>query len=178
MNTTINRTAAEFSDNQFHRYGKPSVTPTTPTVLYVEDDAHQRKLLRAVLEHCGFNVMPAKSACDAREIAQWLPFEVALLDYELPGMNGTQLACEMRTVEPNAAIILLSGRDHLPAGELIYFDAHVVKGSPIDELVSTIYRLTGSRRWAESLPSGDSVSGNADQETSAVKRDRSVARRN
>src|SRR5258707_216320 len=93
-------------------------------------------------------------------------------------MNATQLACEMRAVEPNAAIILLSGRDHLPAGELIYFDAPVVQGSPIDELVSTIYRLTGSRRWAESLPSGDSVSENPHQEASAVKRERSVARRN
>jgi CheY-like chemotaxis protein len=154
------------------------MTPTTPTVLYVEDDAHQRRLLRAILEHFGFDVMPAKSACDALEIAQWLPFEVALLDYELPGMNGTQLACEIRAVEPKAAIILLSGRDQLPAGELIYFDAHVVKGSPIDELVSTIFRLTGSRRWAESLPSGDSVSENPHQKASAVNRDYAVASRN
>ncbi len=131
-----------------------------------------------VLEHFGFCVMPAKSAVDALEIAHWLPFEVALLANELPDMTSAQLACELRSIEHDAAIILLSGPQHLRPGEQIYFDAHIVKGSLIDELVETIQSLTASRRRAESLPSGDSVSENAHQETSAVKRDRSVARRN
>jgi CheY-like chemotaxis protein len=139
MDITTNRSASNLSNNQFHRYGGSNVTDTLPTVLCVEDDAHQRMLLRAVLEHFGFHVMAAKSALDALEIAQWLPFEVALLDYELPDMTGAQLAHEIRAVEPNAAIILLSGYPHLRAGELIYVDTHIVKGSPISELVDTIH---------------------------------------
>lgn len=134
------------------------MTDNLPTVLYVEDDARQRMLLRAVLEHFGFHVMAAKSSLDALEIAQWLPFEVALLDYELPDMTGAQLAHEIRAVEPTAAIILLSGYPHLRAGELIYVDAHIVKGSPINELVDTIHTLTGSPQWAQSLRSSTSFS--------------------
>jgi CheY-like chemotaxis protein len=144
MDTKPNRTASKLSQNQFHKYGRLNVTDTLPTVLCVDDDANQRMLLRAVLEHFGFHVMGAKSALDALEIAQWLPFEVALLDYELPDMTGAHLAHEIRAVEPNAAIILLSGYPHLRAGEMIYIDAHIVKGSPISELVDMIQSLIGS----------------------------------
>jgi len=144
----------------------------------VDDDADQRMLLRAVLGHFGFHVMAAKSALDALEIARWLPFDVALLDYELPDMTGTQLAHEIRAVEPNAAVILLSGYPHLPAGELIYVDAHIVKGSPISELVDTIHRLTGSPQWAQTLQLGASVSQAPPLEASVVKRDGAAPRGN
>lgn len=154
------------------------MTDTLPTVLFVEDDAHQRMLLRAVLEHFGFHVMAAKSALDALEIAKWLPFEVALLDYELPDMTGAQLAQEIRAVEPHAAIILLSGYPHLRAGELIYVDTHIVKGSPISELLDTIHGLTGSPQWAQSLQFGASVSHVRHEEASGVKGNGAVSRGN
>jgi CheY-like chemotaxis protein len=144
MNTTTNHAASNLSDSQSHRYGQSNVTDTLPIILCVDDDAQQRMLLRAVLEHFGFHVMAAKSALDALEIAQWLPFDVALLDYELPDMTGAQLAQQIRAVEPNVAIILLSGYPHLRPGELTYVDAHVVKGSPISELVNMIHSLIGS----------------------------------
>lgn len=165
MDTTTNRTASNLSNNQLN------VADTLPTVLCVDDDAHQRMLLRAVLEHFGFRVMTAKSASDALEIAQWFPFEVALLDYELPDMTGAQLAHEIRAIEPIAAIILLSGCPHLRAGELIYVDAHVVKGSPITELLDTIHSLTGSPQWAQSRWSAASVSQVPHGEGPVVKRD-------
>ena len=145
MDPRTNRTGSNLSNNQLN------VTDTLPTVLCVDDDVQQRTLLRAVLEHFGFRVMTAKSASDALEIAQWLPFEVALLDYELPDMTGAQLAHEIRAIEPIAAIILLSGCSHLQAGELTYVDAHVVKGSPITELLDTIHILTSSPQCAQSL---------------------------
>jgi CheY-like chemotaxis protein len=152
------------------------VTDTLPTVLYVDDDADQRMLLRSVLEHFGFHVMAAKSALDTLEIARWLPFDVALLDYELPDMTGAQLAHEIRAVEPNAAIILLSGCTHLRAGELIYVDTHIVKGSPISELIDTIHSLTGSPQWAQNLRTGTSVSQAPPRGAPGVKRDGAVPR--
>jgi CheY-like chemotaxis protein len=171
MHTTTNRTASNLSNNQFDRHEGSNVTDTLPTVLCVEDDADQRMLLRAVLEHFGFHVMVAKSALDALEIAQWFPFEAALLDYELPDITGAQLAHEIRAVEPNAAIILLSGYTQLSAGELIYVDAHIVKGSPISELLDTIHSLTGSPQWAQSLRYSASVSQAPLGEASVVKYD-------
>lgn len=147
METTTNRIASKRSNNQFHRYryAGSNLTDNLPTVLCVDDDADQRMLLRAVLEYFGFHVMAAKSALDALEIARWLPFEVALLDYELPDMTGAQLAHEIRAVEPDAALILLSGYPHLRGEELIYVDAHIVKGSPISELVDTMKKAMQQR---------------------------------
>jgi CheY-like chemotaxis protein len=171
MNTTTSRTASNPSNSQSHRYGRSNIADDLPIVLCVDDDADQRMLLRAVLEHFGFHVMAAKSALDALEIAQWLPFDVALLDYELPDMNGAQLAHEIRVVEPNAAIVLLSGYPHLRAGDLIHIDAHIVKGSPISELLDTIHNLTGSPQWAQSLQFGTTVSQAPPGGTSVAKRD-------
>ena len=144
MGTNTNRIASNVSRFPARKYGESNLTGIVPTVLCVDDDAQQRGLLRAVLEHSGFHVMAAKCAVDALETAHWLPFDVALLDYELPDMTGAQLAHELRGIEPSAAIILLSGHPHISSGELIYLDSHIVKGSPISELIDTIDSLTGS----------------------------------
>jgi CheY-like chemotaxis protein len=177
MDTNTNRSASSVSTFRARKYGELNVTGILPTVLCVDDDAQQRGLLRAVLEHFGFHVMAAKSAIDALEIAQWLPFDVALLDYELPDMTGAQLAHELRGIEPSAAIILLSGHPHIRAGELIYVDAHIVKGSPIDELIDMIHSLTGPPQWAQSLRPRASVGGQREQ-ASFVTRDSATSHGN
>ena len=174
MNTTTNHIASNLSNSQSRRYGQSNVPDTLPVVLCVDDDAQQRMLLCAVLEHFGFHVMTAKSALDALEIAQWLPFDVALLDYELPDMTGAQLAQEIRAVEPTAAVILVSGHPHLPAGELTYVDASIAKGSPISELINTIHSLTGSPQWTQNLQFGTSISQRPCDGAPVGKRDGTV----
>jgi hypothetical protein len=59
----------------------------------------------------------------------------------------------------------------LRAGELIYIDAHIVKGSPISELLDTIHNLTGSPQWAQSLQFGTTVPQAPPGGTSVAKRD-------
>jgi CheY-like chemotaxis protein len=174
MDINTNRIGSNVSTFQAHKFGESNLTGIVPSVLCVDDDAQQRALLRAVLEHFGFHVMAAKCAVDALEIAQWLPFDVALLDYELPDMTGAQLAHELRGIEPGAAIILLSGHPHIRAGELIYVDAHIVKGSPIRELIDTIDNLTGPPQWAQSLRATAAV-GRQHEESPVVTRDRSAS---
>ena len=68
-------------------------------------------------------------------------FDAVIVDYELPDMTGAQLAQEIKALEPSARIILFSGRAHLPAGELTYVDAHIVKGSLLDDVFETIRGL-------------------------------------
>ena len=177
MDINSDRIAGSVSTFQARKYLKSNLTGIAPTVLCVDDDVQQRVLLRGVMEHFGFHVMAAQSAGDALEIARWLPFDVALLDYELPDMTGAQLAHELRGIEPSAAIILLSGHPHIPAGELVYVDAHIVKGSPIGELIGTIDSLTGPPQWAQSLRPSVSV-GRQREKASFVTRDGTASRGN
>lgn len=117
------------------------MTNYSPTILYVDDETDQRIFLAAILEYRGYRVKTAKRALDALELIVTERFDVVIVDYELPDMTGAQLAQEIRALEPSARIILFSGRVHLPAGELAYFDVHIVKGSLLDNIFETIRGL-------------------------------------
>ena len=80
-----------------------------------------------------------------RLIADHAPaFDVMIIDYELPEMTGAQLAQKIRALEPEAQILLLSRRSHLPAGELVYVDFHAVKDLPLDTLIEIVKSLIES----------------------------------
>lgn len=117
------------------------MTETFPRLLYVEDDPNQRMLLSAILEQSGFRVFSAQRALDGLELAAQECFDAVILDYDLPDMTGAQLAQEIRALEPAAKIILLSGRGQLPAGELVYVDIHIVKGSLTEHVIETVFAL-------------------------------------
>lgn len=127
---------------------------SSPMLLYVEDDPEQRMLLRAILEHAGFQVLTARCALEGLELAARESFDAVIVDYELPEMTGAQLTQEIRGFEPSARIILLSGRSHLPAGELVYVDVHVVKGSLTDKLIEILYSLIHSHELSSASAEG------------------------
>jgi len=120
------------------------MTDDSPRILYVDTEADQRILLAAMLEYRGFHVSTAKRALDALQLIAMEHFHIVVVDYELPDMTGAQLAQEIRAVEPQARVILFSGRPHLPAGELAFVDVHIVKGSLLDTIIETIRGLLQS----------------------------------
>ena len=120
------------------------MTNDSPRILYVDTEIDQRPYLAAMLEYRGFRVSIAKRALDALQLIVTEHFHIVLIDYELPDMPGAQLAQEIRTVEPQARVILFSGRPHLPAGELAFVDVHIVKGSLLDTIIETVRGLLQS----------------------------------
>ncbi len=68
------------------------------TVLVVDDDPTQRRLIQAVLEREGFRVAHADSAA-ARRWTIWpraQPADVVLLDLVMPGLTGQETLADMR----------------------------------------------------------------------------------
>src|SRR5467141_1835307 len=120
------------------------MTNDSPRILYVDTATDQRIVLAAMLEYRGFRVSIAKRALDALQLIATEHFHIVIVDYELPDMTGAQLAQEIRAVEPQARVILFSGRPHLPAGELAFVDVHIVKGSLLDTIIETIRSLLQS----------------------------------
>ena len=120
------------------------MTNDSPRILYVDTENDQRIFLAAMLECRGFRVRTAKRALDALQLIATEHFHVVIVDYELPDMTGAQLAQEIRVVEPQVRVILLSGRPQLPAGEMACIDVHIVKGSLLDTTIETIRGLLQS----------------------------------
>ena len=113
------------------------------TVFYVDDNEKSSRLLTSVLEASGFRVIAEHDPVDALSLCKRTSFDLALLDYEMPGMTGSQLAQEIKFLVPDAPIVLISGYAELPATELVFIDAHFGLGTSLDDLLWTMRALTG-----------------------------------
>ncbi len=81
----------------------------TKTVLVVDDDPTQRRLIQAVLEREGFAVSHAESGDAAMaHLAAGAPADVILLDLVMPGLPGQEALKEMRARGYAQPVIVLT----------------------------------------------------------------------
>jgi CheY-like chemotaxis protein len=116
----------------------------TTTVFYVDDNTRSRRVLSSVLSDCGFEMITAGDPVEALRRCKKICFDLALLDYQMPSLTGSQLAHEIKLLTPDVPIVLLSGYAVLPATELLFVDAHFGYGTHLDDLLETMRRLTHS----------------------------------
>ena len=67
-----------------------------PTVLGVEDNALNLKLIRDVLEYAGFTVLVATSGEEGVDVATRGGLDLVLMDLQLPGIDGTEALRRIR----------------------------------------------------------------------------------
>ncbi len=70
------------------------------TILYIEDNFHNRRLVRKILQSRGFIVIEAEDGLSGLELARSLEPALVLLDIGLPGMDGLEVMAHIRA-EPN-----------------------------------------------------------------------------
>lgn len=80
-------------------------------VLVVEDDVTLAETISTFLSRGGLRVRTAQGATAALRIITFAPPKVAIVDYQLPGMNGVQLSAQLRAELPTLHIILMSAND-------------------------------------------------------------------
>jgi DNA-binding NtrC family response regulator len=79
------------------------------TVLVVDDDPTQRRLIQAVLEREGFAVVHAESGDDAiRQLSAGTKVDVVLLDLVMPGISGQDTLKEMRARSFDQPVIVVT----------------------------------------------------------------------
>lgn len=84
-----------------------AATESRARILLVEDDEGVRDLLVGILTHYGYGVDAFATAEEA--LAHEGTFDLLLSDVLLPGMNGPDLARELRRRHPGLAVLLMSG---------------------------------------------------------------------
>jgi CheY-like chemotaxis protein len=69
------------------------------TVLYIEDNPHNRRLVRRTLERRGFSMVEAVDGPSGLKLVQELAPPLVLLDIGLPGMDGIEIVTQMKADE-------------------------------------------------------------------------------
>ena len=88
----------------------PAGTPNGETILLVEDDPQVRTIVTRMLEGNGYRVI---AAADGEEALQQAGLggriDLLLSDVVMPGLGGRQVAERLREVQPQAAVLHMSG---------------------------------------------------------------------
>jgi CheY-like chemotaxis protein len=81
------------------------------TVLVADDDAGARELTQILLERAGFEVLCAVDGIEAVEIFRHDAAEIVavVLDNTMPGKSGSEALEEIRKLQPDVPIMLISG---------------------------------------------------------------------
>jgi len=85
--------------------------PATPKrrVLVVDDAGEVVVLCVNMLQSLGYSVKGANRGEAALELARREPFDLMIVDYKMPEMNGFEIFEEARTIRPEMAFMLLTG---------------------------------------------------------------------
>lgn len=118
-------------------------------VLLVDDERDFADLLAERLQARGFEVRTAYDGEEALRLAAGYDVDVAVLDVNLPGMDGLALLRELKLVRPQAEALMLTGQNDLAtavAGMKLGATDYLVKPVPIDRLVEAITRAQDRRQ--------------------------------
>jgi CheY-like chemotaxis protein len=116
-------------------------------VLYVDDHEELHDIVREFLGTEGYAVISAKNGKQSLEMVRTTRFDLVIVDYEMPGMNGAAVAREIKRLCPEIPIILFSGfASEIPIPELKGVDRLVNKGTLAETLLVEIGRLLSSRK--------------------------------
>jgi len=80
----------------------------TQRILIVDDELGICHVLRSVLLSEAYYVETAMSAKEALAKLAVAPFDLAIVDLYLPGINGLQLAEAIRFLDPHTPVILMT----------------------------------------------------------------------
>ena len=105
----------------------PPLRVADPSVLVVEDEPRMRELLLRAITGWGFDAAGARSGEEALRLAgaAATPFEVVVLDLNLPGMDGMEFLGQLRRRHPARPVqaIVLTGYGSLEAArQAIHLD--------------------------------------------------------
>jgi len=113
-------------------------------LLCVDDEKVLVLLTARVLETNGYQVTALSNPLEAVDLFNRENIELAVLDYEMPGMSGACLAAQLKSARSTLKVILFTGVLQVPEPDLSRVDAVVHKSDGVETLLATVHRLLDS----------------------------------
>lgn len=115
-------------------------------ILIAEDEADIRELIKITLSFGGFEVVAAEDGRRAVELAQQGPYDLIMMDVQMPYLNGYEACREIKKIPTlrDVPVVFLSAkgqssevREGLGAGAIDY----MLKPFAPDELITRINQI-------------------------------------
>lgn len=118
-----------------------------PGVLCVDDAEEILGFYRDLLGKYGYAVMVAEDGFEALELFRSTNSQIdaVILDYQMPGMNGLELAIWLKGLDRALPIVMVAGNGPRLEEMSPFVDAAIPKGVPIREIIDQIELLLGER---------------------------------
>ncbi|MFL7790513.1 MAG: response regulator [Anaerolineae bacterium] len=78
------------------------------TVLYIEDNFHNRRIVRKILQSRGYSLIEAEDGISGLAMVQELKPPLVLLDIGLPGMDGLEVVGRIKADETLCGIPVIA----------------------------------------------------------------------
>ena len=119
---------------------------TLKTILVVDDDPTQVKLLEGILINNGFTMMTATEAADGLQMAMTQSPDLIILDVMMPIINGYNFCHLLKSqeIQKKIPVILVTSRDEkkdFDIGHEMGADIYLTKPVNTEELLKAINRL-------------------------------------
>ncbi len=113
-------------------------------ILVVDDNEDFRMLMREVLQEKGYAVHEAGDGTEALRVMEETEIDMAIVDLDMPRMNGLELTAKVKEEDPNFPILIVtayasfySPADILASG----VDAFLQKPVQVERLLKVIEQL-------------------------------------
>lgn len=122
-------------------------------VLIIDDDPAILRLCRRVLERAKFDVKTSTSPRDGLSMLVEERFDVVIADTRMPGMDGFEVAVRVGQIQPDAAVILMTGYGAVETAIQVLrrgVDGLLVKPfESSSELVETVRQVLKARKFRQ-----------------------------
>jgi DNA-binding NtrC family response regulator len=79
------------------------------SVLVVDDDESMRSIVTMCLRNSGYNVVGTSGRSQVMALLNTRQFDVVITDIMMPDLDGSEVIRAVRTLQPDAAILPMSG---------------------------------------------------------------------
>jgi CheY-like chemotaxis protein len=128
---------------------------TSLKILVTDDEPEILRFFKIMLEDEGFTVITARNGLEClqayktelnRTSKNSDPFDVVLLDYRMPGLNGVEVASQILTLHPNQKMLMVTAYGGLLDIKDEKFKKMKIMAKPFDpeDLLKTIFQLAKS----------------------------------
>lgn len=116
-------------------------------LLIADDDEDYVNLMSIILRSEGYTVDFAYNGSDAVNKAINKRYDAILSDYIMPGIKGDEVAKQIRSIDPNVHIILMTGyKSGIDTSKLTLFNTILEKPVNPDVILTVLREITGIGR--------------------------------